>query len=168
MRMTSTRPRPFTNILCPIDFSDPSRAALQVAKDLADDPGVHLTVLYVHDPTVAGAEAIVLSNRSLSDIRREIREFATKVLTPALARAGTTTYVAAVGRPAQEILKVAKRRHCDVIVMGSRGLGGIRKLLLGSTTDHVVHHASIPVLAIRWGKPTKRRAHKDLSLRFAG
>ena len=168
MRMTSKRPRPFTNILCPIDFSDPSRAALQVAKDLADDPAVHLTVLYVHDPTVAGAEAIVFSNRPLSDVRREVREFATNVLTPALARAGTTRYVAAVGQPAQEILRIAKRRRCDLIVIGSRGLGGIRKLLLGSTTDHVVHHASIPVLAIRSGKPTKRRTRKDRSLRMAG
>ena len=168
MRLTSKRPRPFKNILCPIDFSDPARAALQVVNELADDPSVHLTVLYVHDPTVAGAEAIVFSNRSGSDVRREVREFATKVLTPALARAGTTTYVAAVGRPAQEILKVAKRRRCDLIVMGSRGLGGIRKLLLGSTTDGVVHHASIPVLVIKSGKPRKRRADKDPSLRMAG
>jgi len=101
-------------------------------------------------------------------VRREVREFATKVLTPALARAGTTRYVTAVGQPAEEILKVAKRRRCDLIVMGSRGLGGIQKLLLGSTTDRVVHHASIPVLAIRSGKPTKRRAPKDRSLRMAG
>jgi nucleotide-binding universal stress UspA family protein len=168
MRMTSKRPGPFTNILCPIDFSDSSSAALQVAEDLADDPAVHLTVLYVHDPTVAGAEAIVFSNRPLSEVRREVREFATKVLTPALARAGTTRYVTAVGQPAEEILNVAKRRRCDLIVMGSRGLGGIRKLLLGSTTDRVVHHASIPVLAIRSGKPTKRRAPKDRPLRIAG
>jgi len=168
MRLTSKRPRPFKNILCPIDFSEPSRAALQVANALADDPSIHLTILYVHDPTIAGAEAIVFSNRSGSDVRREVREFATKVLRPALARAGTTRYVAAVGQPAQEILRVAKRRRCDLIVIGSRGLGGIRKLLLGSTTDHVVHHASIPVLAIRSRKPTKRRARKDWSLRMAG
>ena len=70
--------------------------------------------------------------------------------------------------PHETIIETATSRGCDLIVMGSRGLGGIRKLLLGSTTDRVVHHASIPVLTIRSGKLTKRRAHKDRSLRIAG
>ena len=53
------------------------------------------------------------------------------------------------GSPAEAIIKVANSFKCDVIVMGSRGLGTLAGLLLGSTSQKVVSHAPCPVLIVR-------------------
>jgi nucleotide-binding universal stress UspA family protein len=53
------------------------------------------------------------------------------------------------GSPAEAIIEVAKTRNSDVIVMGSRGLGRLAGLLLGSTSQKVVSHAPCPVLIVR-------------------
>lgn len=164
-------PRPaFSNILCPIDFSDQSRAALRVAGDLAKDWAVRITVLYVHDPTTAGMEPVAFPDVSLDDLRSEVRRFVVKVLHAGRASVPTTRYVAAIGNPAREILKTAKQMRCDLIVMGSRGLGGVRKLLLGSTTDRVLRQAPIPVLAVRAQKRARRNARSrgKRALRLVG
>jgi nucleotide-binding universal stress UspA family protein len=157
MKSRADRPRPFANILCPIDFSEHSRAALRLASELASDWAVRMTVLYVHDPTIAGVEAIVFPDGSLTDLRVEIKKFAATVMAPGRACAPTTRYVAVIGKPDREILRAATRLRCDLIVMGSRGLGGFKKLVLGSTTDRIVHHAAVPVLAVRSKARVRRR-----------
>ena len=53
------------------------------------------------------------------------------------------------GHPASQIVRVADRESVDLIVLGSRGLGGFKSLLLGSVSEHVVHHAPCPVLVMR-------------------
>jgi len=53
------------------------------------------------------------------------------------------------GPPAEAILDVAKTRECDLIVMGSRGLGQFTGLLLGSQSQKVVQHAECPVLIVK-------------------
>jgi len=53
------------------------------------------------------------------------------------------------GNPAEAIIEVAKTRNSDVIIMGSRGLGRLAGLLLGSTSQKVVSHAPCPVLIVR-------------------
>ncbi len=160
----------FWNILCPIDFSEPSRAALRLAGNLAKNWAVRITVLYVHDPTVAGVEAVAFPDVSHHDLGVEVRNFTAKVLSVGRASVPTTKYVAAIGNPAREILKAATRLHCDLIVMGSRGLGGVRKLFLGSTSDRVVRRARVPVLTVRAQKPVRRRVRKGVprTLRLAG
>ena len=56
---------------------------------------------------------------------------------------------ARVGLPAAEILRLAEKLDVGLIVMGSRGLGGIRRALMGSVSDSVVRHAHCPVLVVR-------------------
>ena len=53
------------------------------------------------------------------------------------------------GSPAEAIIEVAKTRHSDVIVIGSRGLGRLAGLVLGSTSQKVVSYAPCPVLIVR-------------------
>lgn len=53
------------------------------------------------------------------------------------------------GHPAEEILKLAKEKAADLIVMGSLGRSGIEKILLGSVADKVIRNSSIPVLIVR-------------------
>ena len=54
-----------------------------------------------------------------------------------------------LGRPAQEIVNLADKIAAGLIVVGSRGLGGIRRALMGSVSDSVVRHAHCPVMVVR-------------------
>ena len=67
-----------------------------------------------------------------------------------LVKAGFTAEpVCQLGRPAEEIMKVASKHHADLIVMGAKGLGAIARFLLGSVSTRVVQHASCAVLVVR-------------------
>lgn len=52
------------------------------------------------------------------------------------------------GDPAQSIINVSEEQHCDLIVMGSRQMGMVRRFLLGSVSNYVVHHSECPVLIV--------------------
>ena len=54
-----------------------------------------------------------------------------------------------MGRPDVEILAVAEEIGAGMVVIGSRGLGGVKRALMGSKSDSVVHHAHCPVLVVR-------------------
>ena len=67
-----------------------------------------------------------------------------------LVKAGfTAEAVGQLGKPAEEIMKVATKHHTDLIVMGAKGLGAIARFLLGSISTRVVHHSSCSVLVVR-------------------
>jgi nucleotide-binding universal stress UspA family protein len=67
-----------------------------------------------------------------------------------LVKAGFTAEpVCQLGKPAEEIMKVASKQHADLIVMGAKGLGAIARFLLGSVSTRVVHHANCSVLVVR-------------------
>jgi len=58
-------------------------------------------------------------------------------------------YLVADGLPAEEIVRVSQERHCDLIVMGTHGRGGVAHLLLGSVAEKVVRIAPCAVLTVR-------------------
>ena len=60
----------------------------------------------------------------------------------------TAKIVIESGPPGQEICKVAKREGATFIVLGSRGAGTVRRTILGSVSDYVIHHAHIPVVVV--------------------
>jgi nucleotide-binding universal stress UspA family protein len=67
-----------------------------------------------------------------------------------LIKAGFTAEpVCQLGKPAEEIMKVASKHHADLIVMGAKGLGAIARFLLGSVSTRVVQHANCAVLVVR-------------------
>src|SRR5215216_2897330 len=70
----------------------------------------------------------------------------------AAAGGGVSGEHARVGRPAQEIVALAQEIEAGLIVMGSRGRGGVRRALMGSVSDSVVRHAHCPVLVVRGGE----------------
>jgi nucleotide-binding universal stress UspA family protein len=143
----------YPTVLCPIDFSAASRAALGYAAALADHFGACLTVISVDDPLLAEASAVLGQEPSLVDeTQRELRHFCASVLERRAPGARTVGYRVAVGKPAPEILRIASDIGADLIVMSSRGRSGVRKLFFGSTTERVLRETTVPVL-ITPGEP---------------
>lgn len=135
-------------ILCPVDFSDPSRGALRYARVIADHFGSRLVVLAVEDPLLT--EAVDLGTGVVwdpEDTRHELAHFAAGALGGNPQRKTDVEYEVAVGQPAKQILHVAQENACDLIVMSTHGLTGMRKMFFGSTTERVLRETAIPVLA---------------------
>lgn len=138
-----------TSVLCPVDFSSGSRAALRTAATLARARGATLDIVYVNDPLLVAAAAAAWNRASLGAAsEQELARFAARVLGPRTLQTVPARYHTALGRPAAEIQRVASRLGSDLIVTGSRGLSGPTRLLLGSTTATLLHRAPVPVLAV--------------------
>jgi nucleotide-binding universal stress UspA family protein len=135
------------SILCPIDYSDASAGALHYAAALAEHFVTRLILLVVEDPLLSTALDLGSGAHWAPELsEREVAAFAATVFgehAPALAMC---EYDVAVGKPSVEILRVARERSCDLIVMSSQGLTGARKLFFGSTTERVLRETTVPVL----------------------
>jgi len=139
-------------ILCPIDFSEPSRAALGYADALAEHFGARLILLTVDDPLLAEAAAAGLAAPLADDTLQELHRF----FSSAIGGAGGAAQVARcvrTGKPAVEILREAHDSASDLIVMSSRGQTGIRKRFFGSTTERVLRETPVPVLVTPTHQP---------------
>jgi nucleotide-binding universal stress UspA family protein len=134
------------SIVCPVDFSEGSRAALLHAAVVADHFGARLIVMTVDDPLLTEAAAVAALEPSLAaQSEAELKRFTTDVL-PHHPGAKTLEFHVATGKPATEILRMAQSRAADLIVMSSRGRSGVRKAFFGSTTERVLRETAIPVL----------------------
>ena len=133
-------------LVCPVDFSDGSRAALRYAAAIADHFGAMLTVLTVDDPLLAAAALTSAGPSLAADTESELRRFCGEVLGPATRGPKTLDLRVSIGKPAPEILRVAHETAADLIVISSRGSRGLRKLFFGSTTERVLRETSVPVL----------------------
>jgi nucleotide-binding universal stress UspA family protein len=138
----------YARVLCPVDFSEYSAAALRYAVAFARSGGsVH--VLYVNDPLLVTTAAIALGDRGLAATSRdELRKFVDETIHQASAAAVGIRCHVAKGKPARTIASAAEHLRCDVIVMGTHGLGGIDKAIVGSTTEWLLGRAGVPILAI--------------------
>lgn len=144
------------SILCPVDYSEASAGALRYAAAIAEHFATRLIVLVVEDPLLTVAldlGAGVHWTPALSE--QELATFvsdAVDATTVALCE-----YDVATGKPAAEILRVARERSCDLIVMSSHGLTGARRLFFGSTTERVLRETTVPVLVTPPSNPGRVR-----------
>lgn len=152
------RPELFKRILCAIDFSECSIAALQYAMSMAQENDAELVLLYVVPNDLVplpGQSADDVMDRSISVadffIRREarVRELLQQAIPEAVRTYCSVETTMAHGKPSTEILKAAHERQADLIVIGVRGRGAADLTVFGSTTQHVVRQAACPVLTIR-------------------
>ena len=138
----------FTHILVAYDGSDHSQKALTLAIKIAQHSDCKLKVLFAFDkvPTVLGDDQTErFIERAMSRGRDVLGEAAARLSGTGLDF--TTDNVE--GPAAEAILRVAQNEACDLIIMGSRGLGMMQGLLLGSVSYRVLHHAQMPVLIAR-------------------
>src|SRR5688500_16374792 len=130
-------------IVCPVDFSEPSRTALRYAGVVADHFGGRLLVMTVDDPLLATA-APTRTERA-GPTERELRQFIETTLTGGTGPKSVDVQVA-VGKPAAGVLRVARESRADLIVMSSHGRSGAAKRFFGSTTEGVLRSTTTPVL----------------------
>ena len=147
---TPRRTVTFQSILCPVDFSNHSRNAVRYAAALAQRSGGRLVVLFVNDPLLLAAAAAVFHHRRLfvERTRNELVRFVRQSLQIGPASRKDIACVVSEGNPGDEILRAVRRLGSDLIVIGTHGLSGVKKLFFGSTTEHVLQRVTIPVLAI--------------------
>jgi nucleotide-binding universal stress UspA family protein len=135
------------SILCPVDFSEPSRTALRYAAAIANHFGARLTVFAVDDPLLAEAAAATGRMPALADeTRAELWRFTNQTLESMERGPLTIDFRVSVGKPGLEILRLARDLRSDLIVMSSRGRRGVSKMFFGSTTDRVLRDTPVPVL----------------------
>jgi nucleotide-binding universal stress UspA family protein len=138
-------------VLVPVDGSPSAlRAAQWAGNRLGQQPGVHLHLVNVQPPVDAWE---VTSHLGASQIAQWQATASAAVLEPVateLRAAGVTvTTHGRVGDVATTLADCARDLHCDAIVMGTRGLGPVQSLLLGSTALKVIHLADVPVTLVK-------------------
>jgi nucleotide-binding universal stress UspA family protein len=138
----------FRSILCPVDFSDYSAAAVRAAAALGAMQKGRVTVLHLVEPLLARAAAAGYDTDYVLDRTREdLLEFLDRVLPRDWPEAARPAIEARIGSP-DAILVAATELQADLIAMGTQGLGGLARLVFGSTTERVLRHATVPVLAV--------------------
>jgi nucleotide-binding universal stress UspA family protein len=145
----------FKRIVVGLDGSDPAGHALPMACELAREYDGRLEIVHVRElraPSKGGGPATARADEDDLEarVRREVDELARQGFTVRLH-----TFSDLVGTPAEHIADVAAETHADVVVVGTRGLGVIAGLLLGSVTQRLLHVAPCPVLAVP--PPDRRR-----------
>jgi nucleotide-binding universal stress UspA family protein len=148
-------PRP--SILCPVDFSEPSRAALRYSAAIAEHFAAQLMVVTIDDPLLHEAADIALGPEWLTDDSlKELERFVAHTFEHRPHGFVEMKLDAIKGKPAQEILRLANAPGCDLIVMSSHGLTGVRKLFFGSITERVLRETTVPVLVAPASDPGPR------------
>jgi nucleotide-binding universal stress UspA family protein len=103
----------------------------------------------VNDPLLAAAAAVAFGDQDYAKVAlAELRPFVAKALRAGANKGIRIDYAVDTGDPAPLIASAAKRFRCDLIVMGTHGLSGVEKVLLGSTTEHMLRRGSLPLLAV--------------------
>ena len=140
-------------IIVGVDGSDHSRLALGWAMREAAQHRVPLTVMTVRPAPVRPATRIFWAVPDLPEdshnpdlTRKAVQQFVDQVATETGVTVPEVTVIVATGDVAEELVRAS--RDADLLVVGSRGSGGFAKLLMGSVSSQVTHHAGCPVVVI--------------------
>jgi nucleotide-binding universal stress UspA family protein len=138
----------FETILVAVDGSKHSDAAFDVAVDIAQKYGSQLFVLHVFQ---GGTGSGTLVSSGVEDANRStgqqiLNSYEAKVNERHLQN---VRMLLQMGDAAQRIMETAREVKCGLVLMGSRGRGGFKELLLGSVSHKVTNHADYPVLVVK-------------------
>lgn len=136
----------FKRILIAVDGGDIAARAAETGGRLAATLHAEILLVFVVDPSLATApEGGITPDVLLSSLEEEA-----KATLAALGKdLPQAEQIVRRGKPGGEVLKVAEERGVDLIVVGTQGRTGVRRVLMGSTAEDIVRHAPCPVLVIR-------------------
>lgn len=141
-------------IVLAVDGSEQAKMATQAAAELSAGTGSEVHVIYVQpSPERLYGHHLYseeIKESLLEQARTEARAFLDEQAEAVGSGGGSVaqTYLA-TGRPDEEIIELAEEIGAGTVVIGSRGLEGIRRALLGSVSESVLHHAHCPVMVVR-------------------
>ncbi len=137
----------FKKILVPVDGSKYSEKALQRACDLVEGFDSKITLIYVVEKSLP---VNLLDRKEYLEL---LRKFGSKTLDKAnsllLKKGITGKILLKEGNITNEIEKVAKNEKCDLIIVGSKGLGAVTRFLLGSVSNKLAQSSSCSVLIVK-------------------
>jgi nucleotide-binding universal stress UspA family protein len=146
--MSEGRSPRFERILCPVDFSETSRHAVDHATAIARWYGASITALHVYPRLVPMRDLPMREEPVPESEIAPLRAEAAAAFGPATAAGIAVTVIVDAGQPAPRILERAATLPADLIVMGTHGTSGFEHLLLGSVTEKVLRKARCPVLTV--------------------
>jgi nucleotide-binding universal stress UspA family protein len=139
----------FTNVLIAYDGSEHSQKGVQIANELArqQQPSPILWILTVMDatPWEMGEPYLTQLIEERTTTGEDLLKEASEMIGEGLEIHTELLF----GTPAEGIIQVAKTHSCDLIIMGTRGMGLLEGLLLGSQAQKVINHAHCPVLVVK-------------------
>lgn len=140
----------YSKILVAYDSSELSKKALDMAITLAkQDDRIELEVVSVSNPPISMGSYGVYNEELLKSIKENVRD-ALKDIEGLIKELPNKTCMKIIeGNPGRAIIDEAKKTNADLIVVGSRGLSGLKEVLVGSTSHYVVQHAHCPVFVIK-------------------
>jgi len=146
----------FKRILCPVDFSEPSRTALEHAEQLARTLQAEVVLTHVLTPSIHPVAFGALPVAAGSQVEASLlhaAEAALRSRADELAAQGITcTSRVEIGLAAQRIVDCVRELGIDLVVMGTHGHTGLGHALLGSVAERVVRHCPCPVLTVKAGQ----------------
>jgi nucleotide-binding universal stress UspA family protein len=143
-----------TTVLLATDGSKDAELATTTALELADSTSSELHIVLIEEPAYAYVDASGYPFFTDAELEHELEQQARMRLDAEMEKRRSAGGAVAeahlrVGAAAAEIVDLAEDIGAGLIVMGSRGLGGIRRALMGSVSDSVVRNAHCPVLVVR-------------------
>jgi nucleotide-binding universal stress UspA family protein len=150
---------------CAIDFSEPSRLAMHKASELARRLDGDLELVHVHTPPAPVGDVVVtsadLGPEALGDIEKRMATWRDEAARLVGRPVRSTVFP---GDAAAEIVRLAQEQWFDLIVVGTRGRRGLKRLVLGSVAERVVREAPCAVLVVR-REPFGAEARKQAEAR---
>jgi nucleotide-binding universal stress UspA family protein len=138
-------------ILVPLDFSRHADAVLEWAAHLAEEHQSRLLLLHAYHLPVEfqQLEGAYLPQDFWASVKTEAEQNLNRLAEPLRARGLPVDVIVREGYPATVIEEEATDQQADLIVIGTRGLSGLKHLLLGSIAERVVQKAPCPVLTVK-------------------
>lgn len=136
-------------ILVPTDFSEHSEKSFAAAMEFAKTFEARIEILHVYDvPDLATVYEITFPAEVDAGIRRAASQKLEEWKDRAAAEGLKASTQLVFGAPSRAIVQHAEKSEIDLIVMGTRGLGAIKHMLLGSVAEHTIREAPCPVLTV--------------------
>lgn len=146
----------WNKIIYPTDFSSAAEAAFDTAQRLARDSESLLLIVHVVEPVVAAtpgtvAPPVTLGGTDLSDTQQQAIDEAREELQKVVPSDPAIRFEHRLidGLASDGILNLVDEEQADLIIMGTHGRTGLKRLLMGSIAEKIVRHASCPVLTLR-------------------
>jgi len=148
----------FKKILCPVDFSAHAHDALKISVELALSCDSELSVINVAEPVPVSIGGVGMASVNpqifnVAEYQKNMEDAAfeqlQKLCQEMIPDSVNSNIHILVGHAGENVVEFAGQQSVELIVLSTHGRTGLKRLLLGSTAEYIIRHASMPVLSVR-------------------